>query len=1217
MSRPQKRDTDEAALFSEALEKPRHERPAFLAAACGSDLQLRERLEALLAAHDHPAGLLATRAEMAPTITIQVADEGLENDGAGRTIGRYKLLEKLGEGGCGVVYVAEQTEPVRRRVALKVIKLGMDTKQVVARFEAERQALALMDHPNIAKVLDAGTTESGRPYFVMELVRGIRITDYCDQEKLPIQERLNLLIKVCHAIQHAHQKGIIHRDIKPSNILVTLHDGVPVPKVIDFGIAKATEGRLTEGTVYTQLHQFIGTPAYMSPEQAEMSGLDIDTRADIYSLGVLLYELLTGTTPFDGKELMASGIEEMRKTIRDKEPPRPSTRLTQRLQGVAVRKLSSTAFRSSEAAIPSDLDWVVMKCLEKDRSRRYETANGLAADLKRHLNNEPVVARPPTAVYRFHKAFRRNKVAFAAMIGITTALLAGTTISTWQMFAARNAQREADLARQGERQQLVQAQGAQKVAESERERADAQAARAAASREHSRHLLYASDINLAQQYLKVNNIGKVRRLLNRHLPQPGEADLRGWEWRYLWQQTRSSALVTLTNRPSTRGFSASFSPDGTRLAVGWYDGRTELWDVPGRRLIRALTNREYNHTGQVSFSPVENLLAATSSPGVVALYDLASGLESVLWQAPEDGVWDVRDIAFSEDGSRVTIYAGSTPEIGDGVWVVNVSSSKIETREQTAGTMTRFHGSARLSPDNQRLYLARSDAERRRYTLNCIDLKTGQVLWQSEPQSGSGVTALAVSPDGRVLATASAFEDPSIRIWDSATGKPLVRLDGHTGWVSKLVFGWAGRRLISAASDQTIRLWDANTWTESQVLRGHFNEIHALSISETAQLIASASKDGDLMLWNASAESEVQMYRRLLETQDLTQLLPLDRSRVMLLPPGKAPRLLDLKDESRSESLHGIKASNILGWFGTNVLCRWDETNQILLEELRETEFMRLGSVLLETRARPVAAAYNPARQLMAWSEGANSTAVLVVSLNSPENRVYLTNDVPGLVHLRLTEDGNYLAAATALGTSLRAWNIKTGQIVVSLQETVADAVFAAGGRVLVAAIIMGDDHAIGFFDLDHPEREPRRVAGRYNPGGLAVSPDGRLVAASTHAGHVRLFNPVNGELIDFLDAHINAVRSVAFSPDGRRLISAFGGRDAIMIWDVATRQELITLEGIGSFFTISKWTADGDTILAGAPWQAWRAPSWEEIETAGAKEKTDERRRLLEVGPK
>jgi serine/threonine protein kinase len=412
--------------------------------ACAGDLGLRERLEALLTVPDEPDPLLTTQASAGrATVKVEFPD-GQPDEAVGQTLGRYKLLEKVGEGGCGVVYVAEQTEPVRRRVALKVIKLGMDTKAVVARFEAERQALAMMDHPNIARVLDAGTTGdpessagfqpavspassrqgvasssgsvafnasqagsaaiqqtgslrydstivAGRPFFVMELVRGIRITDYCDQANLTTKERLDLFIKVCQAIQHAHQKGIIHRDIKPSNILVTLHDGVPVPKVIDFGIAKATEGRLTDATVYTQLHQFIGTPAYMSPEQAEMSGLDIDTRSDIYSLGVLLYELLVGSTPFDAKELVASGLDTMRKTIREREPVRPSTRFAT-LKG---EELTTTAKRRSADTskllhqLKGDLYWIVMKCLEKDRTRRYDTANGLAMDLKRHLGSRP------------------------------------------------------------------------------------------------------------------------------------------------------------------------------------------------------------------------------------------------------------------------------------------------------------------------------------------------------------------------------------------------------------------------------------------------------------------------------------------------------------------------------------------------------------------------------------------------------------------------------------------------------------------------------------------------------------------------------------------------------------------------------------------------------------------------------------------------------------
>jgi tetratricopeptide (TPR) repeat protein len=368
----------------------------------------------------------------------------------GDHIGRYKLLEKIGEGGCGIVYMAEQTEPIRRRVALKVIKLGMDTRQVVARFEAERQALALMDHPNIAKVLEAGATDTGRPYFVMELVKGVRITDYCDQNSLSTGERLGLFMQVCHAIQHAHQKGIIHRDIKPSNILVTLHDGVPVPKVIDFGIAKATSQQLlTDKTLFTALHQFVGTPAYMSPEQAELSGLDIDTRSDIYALGVLLYELLTGKMPFDAKDLLAAGMDEMRRVIREKEPPKPSARLST----LEIADLSTVA-KCRQAAPPvlihlvrGDLDWIVMKCLEKDRTRRYETANGLAMDLQRHVHDEPVMARPPSAFYRFRKMARRNKLAFAAATAVALALGLGIIGSTWQAVRATKAEQQANAAR--------------------------------------------------------------------------------------------------------------------------------------------------------------------------------------------------------------------------------------------------------------------------------------------------------------------------------------------------------------------------------------------------------------------------------------------------------------------------------------------------------------------------------------------------------------------------------------------------------------------------------------------------------------------------------------------------------------------------------------------------------------------------------------------------
>ncbi len=480
------------------------QRRAFLDQACKDDPDQRQRVEALLTAQSQADQFFAEGAaalELPPgpppdDSSAPPRTNGTAEENPGDYIGRYKLREKIGEGGCGVVYVAEQEEPVRRRVALKIIKLGMDTRQVIARFEAERQALAMMGHQNIAKVFDGGVTgavarlspaaappgglarehppghvpageaaaaedsrapiAAGRPYFVMELVRGVKLTEYCDQNRLDTRRRLELFIQVCQAVQHAHQKGIIHRDLKPSNILVTSHDGMPVPKVIDFGIAKATEGRLTDLTIYTELHQFIGTPAYMSPEQAGMSGLDVDTRSDIYSLGVLLYELLTGRTPFDPRELLQAGVEAMRKTIRETEPPRPSTRVAA-LRG---EERSTTALRHATepprlvSLLRGDLDWVVMKCLEKDRTRRYETANGLARDLERHLNSEPVVARPPSSLYRFQKLVRRNKLVFAAGGAVAAALVGGLVFA---LIGFTEARRERDRALAAE--QLAESEG--------------------------------------------------------------------------------------------------------------------------------------------------------------------------------------------------------------------------------------------------------------------------------------------------------------------------------------------------------------------------------------------------------------------------------------------------------------------------------------------------------------------------------------------------------------------------------------------------------------------------------------------------------------------------------------------------------------------------------------------------------------------------------------
>src|SRR5262245_33471095 len=412
------------SIFLEAIEKHAPDDwPAFLGQACAGDDVLRAGVEKLLRAqaeigsfHEEP------RAPVVMTLDEPIRER------PGTVIGPYKLMEQIGEGGMGMVFVAEQTQPVRRKVALKVIKPGMDTRQVVARFEAERQALALMDHPHIAKVLDGGVSPSGRPYFVMELVKGVPITQFCDDNRLASRQRLELFVSVCAAVQHAHQKGIIHRDLKPSNVLVASHDGTPVVKVIDFGVAKAVGQQLTEKTVYTRLTQMVGTPLYMSPEQAGQSGLDVDTRTDIYSLGVLLYELLTGTTPFEGERLRQAGFDELRRIIREEEPPKPSTRVST-LAGAATtiaaqRKCDPRRLRQ---LLKGDLDWVVMKALAKDRNDRYATVKELADDVERFLDDRPVQARPPAVGDRLRKWARRHRAlvrAGAALIALAVVALA-------------------------------------------------------------------------------------------------------------------------------------------------------------------------------------------------------------------------------------------------------------------------------------------------------------------------------------------------------------------------------------------------------------------------------------------------------------------------------------------------------------------------------------------------------------------------------------------------------------------------------------------------------------------------------------------------------------------------------------------------------------------------------------------------------------------------
>jgi serine/threonine protein kinase len=510
-----KSNKDEESIFYEALNLPKEKRESFLKEACGDDLHLLHRVQTLLKGHSIDDGFLES-----PVLDSEmVLDSNFHLKVPGTIIDRYTLLEKIGEGGMAVVYLAQQEEPIKRKVALKIIKLGMDTNLVIARFEAERQALAVLDHPNIAKVFDAGATETGRPYFVMELVKGVSITEYCDKNQSSTKERLDLFISVCNAVQHAHQKGIIHRDIKPSNIMVTLQDGKPLVKVIDFGIAKATNQQLTEKTFFTRYAQMIGTPAYMSPEQAEMSAIDIDTRTDIYSLGVLLYELLTGTTPFEAEKLRQVGYGEIQRIIQEEEPPKPSNRLSalgEELTIVAKCRHCSPDLLTK--LLCGDLDWIVMKSLDKNRNRRYKTAAELAGDVERHLNNEPVEAAAPSLLYKTQKFVRRNRLLVMTTFTIAAVIVIGFIISTIMYLRAEQAREKEAAAR-------VQAEQAGEKEASARMEATQQ-------RDEAKYNLYVAHMRLLPQYWQAGQIATLMEMLETHVPEPGESDLRAWEWYY-------------------------------------------------------------------------------------------------------------------------------------------------------------------------------------------------------------------------------------------------------------------------------------------------------------------------------------------------------------------------------------------------------------------------------------------------------------------------------------------------------------------------------------------------------------------------------------------------------------------------------------------------------------------------------------------------------------
>jgi WD40 repeat protein/serine/threonine protein kinase len=1114
-------------LFLHAVGKLRPEQwDDYVAKACGGDAELEQQVGRFLQVHreagsflEEPAGNAAAQSDAPATRWPALSPDPLPVERPGTVIGPYKLLQQIGEGGMGTVFMAEQTHPVRRKVALKVIKPGMDSRQVIARFEAERQALAMMDNVSIARVLDAGATESGRPYFVMELVNGVSITKYCDENRLTPRARLELFVPVCQAIQHAHQKGIIHRDVKPSNVMITLYDGKPVPKVIDFGVAKATEQKLTERTLFTQYGTMVGTLEYMSPEQAEMSGLGVDTRSDIYSLGVLLYELLTGSTPLTHKRIKEAGYGEILRMIKEEEPPKPSTRLSDSGETLA----SISAQRHMEPAkltklVRGELDWIVMKALDKDRNRRYETASGLAADVRRYLNDEPVHACPPSAWYRFRKFARRNKaaLAMASVVGLAVVVaVAGLATSTFLIA----------------REQRVTANALQAETRAKDDlRSDACFHR----------------ITLAHRELSLDNLKGALKLLD-DCPE----DLRQWEWDYLMRLCRFEPLVL---RDTSGVNSVAFHPDGNQIAAACGDSTVKVWDLKTGKVIQTLRGHK-SYVFSVAFRPPDGrFLASASADRTIRVWDLTTGAK-VFECGGHLGEFNgmAYAVAFSPDGRH--LLAGS--EDGSAILWDAADGREVrrlpEKHENTAVSVA-------FSRDGRLLASGSWGG-----VLRIWEARTGRLL-HSIPAHDHRISAIAFDPDGRWLATASA--DRTVKVWDATTGEPLRTLHGHVGLILGLAFSPNGRRLFSSGGeDKSVKVWDPLTGREILDLRGHASLCQCVTLSPDGRRLASASADRTICIWDATPLSVGEGQESLTCKHDdeiWSVAFSPDGRQLASASWDKTVRLWDARTGNLLHTL--ARPGSVFTIFrlafspdGERIAVAATSTERTALVQVWDT---RTGQEVftIPDKSPPFFVTFDPKGRYLV-KEGPGFTVKVWDARTGHEVGILGRHEQP-IWSMAFSPDGHRLASASTDGkVKVWAWDPtrlgKTQEPELQLSAGITPGygervAFSPDGLLLVTG---GEGQTVQIWDAKTGQARELLRGHTGDVFAVAFSPDGRWLASAGEDTTVRLWDAKSWKLRRTLRGHVGVVGTLAFSPDSLWLAS--GSRDhTLKVWAVTRWDE-------------------------------------------------------------